>query len=134
MIKGITTVRKTGTPAAFDKLASFFSAIGFERGKGWDEEQSRGRAFQASLGKLEFIDGVLPSKADVFVEVTSLDSVREVAEKWLTKNLGEARAQKRIPATADTDWASGMFTVEPVPGVAFSFWEWLDPLKGKPVA
>jgi 6,7-dimethyl-8-ribityllumazine synthase len=108
--------------------------MGFERGKGWDEEQSRGRAFQASLGKLEFVDGVLPSDADVFVEVTSLDSVREVAERWLASNLGEAEVSQRLTATADTDWKSRMFTVEPVPGVAFSFWEWSEPLKGKPVA
>lgn len=134
MIKGITAVRQTSTPAVFDKLASFFSALGFERGKDWDEDQSRGRAFLAPLGNLEFVDGMPPSNADVFVEVTSLDSVREVAEKWLAKNVGEAEAQKRITVTADTDWKSRLFTVEPVPGVAFSFWEWSQPLKGKPVA
>lgn len=134
MIKGITAIRQTSTPAVFDTLESFFSALGFERGKDWDEEQSRGRAFLAPLGNLEFIDGVLPSNADVFVEVTSLDSVREVAERWLAKNLGEAEVSRRMTATADTDWKSRMFTVEPVPGVAFSFWEWLDPLQGKPVA
>ena len=134
MIKGITAIRQTSTPAVFDTLESFFSALGFERGKDWDEEQSRGRAFLAPLGNLEFIDGILPSNADVFVEVTSLDSVREVVEHWLTRNLGEAEVSRRITATADTDWKSRMFTVEPVPGVAFSFWEWLDPLHGKPVA
>jgi 6,7-dimethyl-8-ribityllumazine synthase len=134
MIKGITAIRQASTPAEFDTLESFFSALGFEQGKDWDEEQSRGRAFLAPLGNLEFIDGVLPSNADVFVEVTSLDSVREVAEKWLARNLGEAEASRHITTTADTDWASRLFTVEPVPRVAFSFWEWLDPLKGKPVA
>lgn len=134
MIKAITAVRQAGTPAMFDKLASFFSALGFERGKDWDEEQSRGRAFLAPLGNLEFVDGALPSNADVFIEVTSLDSVREIAEHWLAKNLDEAEAQRHITPTADTDWKSRMFTVEPVPGVAFSFWEWLDPLKGRPVA
>lgn len=134
MIKGITAVRQTSTPAVFDKLASFFSALGFERGKDWDEEQSRGRAFLAPLGNLEFVDGMPPSNADVFVEVTGLDSVREVAEKWLAKNVGEVEAQRRITVTADTDWNSRLFTVEPVPGAAFSFWEWSQPLKGKPVA
>ncbi len=127
-------MRQASTPAVFDKLASFFSALGFERGKDWDEEQSRGRAFLAPLGNLEFIDGVLPSNADVFVEVTNLDSVREVAEQWLAQNWGEAEAAGRITATADTDWKSRLFTVEPVAGVAFSFWEWSDPLQGKPVA
>jgi 6,7-dimethyl-8-ribityllumazine synthase len=134
MIKGITAIRPTSTPAVFDKLESFFSALGFERGKDWDEEQSRGRAFLAPLGNLEFIDGMLPSYADVFVEVISLDSVREVAEKWLAQTWGEADASQRITPTADTDWKSRLFTVEPVPGVAFSFWEYSDPLHGKPVA
>src|ERR1700751_5427621 len=104
MIKGITAIRQTSTPAVFDQLASFFSALGFERGKDWDEAQSRGRAFLSPLGNLEFIDGVLPSNADVFVEVTSLDSVREVAEQWLTKNVDDAEAQRRINITADTRW------------------------------
>jgi len=134
MIKGIAALRQTSTPAVFDKLANFFSALGFERGNDWDEEQSRGRAFIAPLGNLEFIDGVPPSNADVFVEVTSLDSLREIAEKWLKQNWGEAETPRRITATEETDWKSRIFTVEPVPGVAFSFWEWLDPLKGKPVA
>ena len=134
MIKGITAVRQASTPAVFDTLASFFSALGFERGMDWDEEQSRGRSFLAPLGNLEFVDGTAPSNADVFVEVTSLDSVREVAEKWLAQSWGEAEAKSRITATADSDWKSRLFTVEPVPGVAFSFWEWLDPLRGKPVA
>jgi 6,7-dimethyl-8-ribityllumazine synthase len=134
MIKGITAVRQASTPAVFDKLASFFSALGFERGKDWDDEQSRGRSFLAPLGNLEFIDGTPPSNADVFVEVTALDSVREIAEKWLTQSLGEAEAARRITVTAETDWQSRLFTIEPVPGIAFSFWEWSDPLRGKPVA
>jgi 6,7-dimethyl-8-ribityllumazine synthase len=134
MIKGIAAIRQTSTPAVFDKLENFFSALGFERGNDWNEEQSRGRAFLAPLGNLEFIDGVPPSNADIFVEVISLDSLREIAEKWLKQNWGEAETQRRITATEETDWKSRIFTVEPVPGAAFSFWEWLDPLKGKPVA
>jgi 6,7-dimethyl-8-ribityllumazine synthase len=39
-----------------------------------------------------------------------------------------------VTAIADTDWKSRMFTVEPVAGQVFGFWEWTDPLKGKPVA
>jgi 6,7-dimethyl-8-ribityllumazine synthase len=134
MIKGITAVRQTSTPAIFDKLASFFSALGFEKGKDWDEETSRGRSFVAPLGNLEFIDGLQPVNADIFIEVTSLDSVREIAQKWLTQNAGEAEAARRLGETADTDWKSRLFTVEPIPGVSFAFWEWQDTLQGKPVA
>lgn len=134
MIKAITFVRQTSTPSVFEKLSSFFSALGFENGKGWDEEQSRGCAFLAPVGNLEFVDGVMPSNADVFVEVTSLDSVRKVAEQWLTQSWGDSEAAHRITATEDTHWKSRLFTVEPVAGLAFTFWEWLDPLKDKPVA
>lgn len=134
MIKGLTAVRQTSTPAVFDKLASFFSALGFEKGKDWDEETSRGRSFVAPLGNLEFIDGLQPVNADIFIEVTSLDSVREIAQKWLTQDAGDAEAARRLGETADTDWKSRLFTVEPIPGVSFAFWEWQDTLQGKPVA
>jgi 6,7-dimethyl-8-ribityllumazine synthase len=135
MIKGITLVRPASTPAVFDKLASFFSALGFEPGKGWNDERSRGQAFLAPLGNLELIDGMLPSdRTDTYIEVTSLDAVRQVAQSWLVKNTGDAEAAKRLSETADTDWKSRLFTVEPVPGITFAFWEWLDPLKGKPAA
>jgi len=52
MIKGITIVRPAGTPEAYAKLASFFSALGFEGGRGWEEELSRGVSFLAPLGNL----------------------------------------------------------------------------------
>jgi 6,7-dimethyl-8-ribityllumazine synthase len=129
MIKGITAVRQASTPAVFDKLASFFSALGFEKGQDWERPANRGRSFLAPRGNLEFVDGQ-PLTADLYIEVTSLDSVREIAQQWITKNASDAR----ISETADTFWESRLFTVEPVPGVSFAFWEWLDPLKGKPVA
>src|SRR5271170_7962005 len=37
-------------------------------------------------------------------------------------------------AIADTDWKSRLFTFEPAPGHSFSFWEWTEPLKDKPIA
>ena len=61
MIKGITIVRPAGTPEAYARLASFFSALGFEAGRGWEEELSRGVSFLAPLGNLEFADGIAPS-------------------------------------------------------------------------
>ena len=73
MVKGITIVRPAGTPEAYAKLASFFSALGFEAGRGWEEELSRGVSFLAPLGNLEFADGVDPSPAEIMVEVTGLE-------------------------------------------------------------
>jgi 6,7-dimethyl-8-ribityllumazine synthase len=134
MIKGITYVRPAGSAEAFEALASFFSALGFEQGKGWDDEISRGRPFLAPLGNLEFVDGTIRATADILIEVTALEDVRQVVEHWLGKNLGAAEAAARISQTADTHWKSRAFTVEPVAGTSFSFWEWLDPLKDKPAA
>jgi len=134
MIKGITLVRPASTPAVYDTLVSFFSVLGFEDGKSWDDEASRGRPFVAPLGNLEFVDGMARGETDTFIEVTQLDAVREVAEHWLAKHLTAAEAPKRISATTETHWKSRVFTVEPIPGVTFAFWEWMDPLKGKPVA
>jgi 6,7-dimethyl-8-ribityllumazine synthase len=133
MIKGISFLRPAGSAAVFDRLASFFSALGFASGKGWNEENSRGASFLAPLGNLEFVDGQFPSTADVLVEVTALDAVHRAAENWLRAEGGEA-AVARLSSISETHWKSRIFTVEPEPGFAFSFWAWTDPLKGKPVA
>jgi 6,7-dimethyl-8-ribityllumazine synthase len=132
MIKGISFLRPASSPTDYERLASFFSALGFTPGSGWDEASSRGASFLAPMGNLEFVDGQMPSASDVLVEVTQLDAVREAAIAWFRGNDGEAAA--KVAAIADTDWKSRMFTVEPVPGQTFSFWEWIDPLKGKPIA
>jgi 6,7-dimethyl-8-ribityllumazine synthase len=131
MIKGISFLRPTGSASSFERLSSFFSALGFTPGTGWEENQSRGSSFLAPVGNLEFIDGVMPSDADVFIEVTHLEAVREAAVAWLKANVNDAA---RITESADTDWKSRLFTVEPEPGHRFSFWEWTDPLKGRPIA
>ena len=133
MIKGISFLRSTGSAAAYDRLASFFSALGFAPGKGWQEEKSRGAAFLAPLGNLEFVDGDFPSTADVLVEVTALDAVHQAAATWLRAQGGEAAIARLSPIT-ETHWKSSIFTVEPEPGFQFSFWAWTDPIKGKAVA
>jgi 6,7-dimethyl-8-ribityllumazine synthase len=133
MIKGISFLRPTSSAAAFERLASFFSALGFASGKGWTEESSRGAAFLAPLGNLEFVDGQFPATADVLVEVTALDAVHQAAASWLRAQGGQ-EAVARLSAIAETHWKSRLFTVEPEPGFPFSFWAWTDPVKGKPVA
>jgi 6,7-dimethyl-8-ribityllumazine synthase len=85
------------------------------------------------LGNLEFVDGALPSTADVLVEVTALDAAHQAAHSWLCAQGGDA-AVARLSSIAETHWKSRIFTVEPEPGFAFSFWAWTDPVKGKPVA
>jgi len=133
MIKAISILRPTASATAYERLAGFFSALGFERGKGWEEEGSSGASFLAPLGNLEFVDGRFPVIADLLVEVTSLDSIYQAAESWLRANV-EADAASRITPIAETHWKSRLFTVEPEPGCKFSFWAGTDPARGKPVA
>jgi 6,7-dimethyl-8-ribityllumazine synthase len=133
MIKGISFLRPAGNRAAYDRLASFFSALGFAPGNGWEEESSRGASFLAPLGNLEFVDGQFPPTADVLVEVTALDAVYQAAEAWLRAQCGDEAVARLAPIT-ETHWKSRIFTVEPEPGFAFSFWAWTDPVKGKPLA
>jgi 6,7-dimethyl-8-ribityllumazine synthase len=134
MIKGITLIRPASTPAVYDTLVSFFAALGFEDGQSWNREGDRGRPFLAPLGNLEFVDGMKQGATDTWIEVTQLDAVRQVIEHWLSANLSAAEAPKRLSETAETSWKSRVFTVEPVPGFVYAFWEWSDPLVGKPVA
>lgn len=133
MIKGISFLRPAGSAAAYDRLASFFAALGFAQGKGWKEMGSRGASFLAPLGNLEFVDGRFPSTADLLIEVTSLDSIHQVAESWLRSQGGDAAAARLSPV-AETHWRSRLFTVEPEPGFRFSFWAWSDPVRGKLVS
>jgi 6,7-dimethyl-8-ribityllumazine synthase len=133
MIKGISFLRPAGSAAAYDRLASFFSALGFAPGKGWQEENSRGASFLAPLGNLEFVDGQFPPTADVLVEVTALDAVYQAAEIWLRAQ-GSDQAVAQLSPITDTHWKSRIFTVEPEPGFSFSFWAWSDPLRAKPIA
>jgi len=133
MIKAISILRPAASAVAYERLAGFFSALGFERGAGWQEEESRGASFIAPLGNLEFVDGRFPATSDLLIEVTSLDSVYQAAESWFGANI-EGDAAPRITGIIETDWKSRLFTVEPEAGCKFSFWAWTDPAKGKPVA
>jgi 6,7-dimethyl-8-ribityllumazine synthase len=132
MIKGISFLRPAGSQAVFDRLSSFFSALGFASGAGWKEAKSQGASFLAPLGNLEFVNGEFPSVADVLVEVTALDAVHQAAAAWF-RSQGVDPGQ-RLSAITETHWKSSLFTVEPEPGFSFSFWAWSDPLRGKPVA
>src|ERR1700744_3800744 len=96
MIKGITIVRPAGSPEAYHRLAGFFSALGFETGKGWEEERSRGISFLAPLGNLEFAEGAASLPAEIMVEVTGLEAVHAVARDWLVRAWGEQQAADRL--------------------------------------
>jgi 6,7-dimethyl-8-ribityllumazine synthase len=132
MIKGISILRPAGSAAAYERLAGFFSALGFAPGKGWNGSESRGASFFAPLGNIEIVDGQFPSPSNLMVEVTTIDAVHQAAGNWLRTEGGEAASL--ITAISETSWKSRIFTVEPEPGFALSFWAWADPMRGKPVA
>lgn len=136
MIKGITYVRPAASRAEFETLASFFSALGFEPGKGWDREDSHGRPFRAPLAEIEIVDGTATSSAGTWIEVTQLDDLRRVIEDWLADNPIQraGKPDSRLTDINETFWGSRTFTVEPVSGFPLTFWEWANPLHGKPAA
>jgi 6,7-dimethyl-8-ribityllumazine synthase len=142
MIKGLALVRPASTPAVFDRLGSFLAAIGLEPGHSFENEMSRGRSFRAPLGTIEIVDGMVegiatsPSgvPAELFLEVTSLEAVRDAARAWVQQAFGEEEARQRVTEVTDTAWKSRQFSVEPVPGLPVTIWEWADPLKGRPAA
>jgi 6,7-dimethyl-8-ribityllumazine synthase len=142
MIKSISFLRPAASRTAYDRLTRFFEALGFERGRGWEEtsaagaaagsEAGSGASFLAPLGNLEFVHGRMPEFAELAIEVTSLDATHQAAAAWLgSEGLDPASTLSSI---AETHWHSSYFTVEPEPGHTFSFWAWLDPAKGRPVA
>src|SRR3984957_15243781 len=104
MSKGITIGRPAGTPEAYEKLAGFFSALGFEVGRGWEQELSRGVSFLAPLGNLEFAEGVAPAPSEIMVEVTALDAVHAVARDWMLHNWDEQEAGQRLSSVEETSW------------------------------
>ena len=137
MIKGLTLLRSAPTPEAFDRLRSFFAALGFEPGSGWENEEGRGASFRMPAGAIEWIDGTTRSPSELLVEVTGLGAVRDAAEAWLRAETGfsEATLAARLkPIDQLEQWKTELFTVEPVPGVPIVFWQWVDPLRGKPAA
>src|SRR5580658_256044 len=121
MIKEISFLRSVGSAAVYDRLASFFSALGFAPGHGWDDEISRGASFLAPLGNLEIVDGPFTSSADVLVQVTALDAAFQAVESWLRADGGDSAVARLSPIT-ETNWKSRVFTVEPESGFKFSFW------------
>lgn len=134
MIKGITFVHAAGTPAAYDTLHRFFSAVGLEAGRSWQTDTSRGIPFLAPVGSFELLDGMAHLPAQVLIEVTAIDDVHRTAKQWLEQERGVEEAAKCITNVSPTTWKSLAFTIEPVPGAPFAFWQWEDPLRGKPLA
>lgn len=140
MIKGLTLVRHVGSVAEHKRLASFFTALGFDPGKGWQNDIGSGVTFSTPSGKVEFVLGEIPTHDDapeILIEVGSLDAVHSVASSWVEKMQGpelEQIGRKAIQPILTTTWNVRMFLAEPVPGMVFGFWESENPLHGRPMA
>ena len=120
--------------AVLDSLASLFSALGFEPGKGWDDGAARGVAFLAPLGNLEMMTGRASAVPPVLVEVTQLDQVHSTVEKWLIANCRTEEVAERLSGVALTHWNSRLFTVRLDSSFVLGFWQSENPLHGKPIA
>ena len=129
MIKGLTAVTQVATEEVWAQLNELFGALGFESGKGWDDGTSKGAAYLAPLGNLEFITGRAPAVPTLLVEVTQLEAVHTAVKAWVAKHGGNS-----VGEVAATHWNSRLFVLTLNGGTELGFWESENPLHGKPVA
>jgi 6,7-dimethyl-8-ribityllumazine synthase len=134
MIKGITLVSAVASSDTFDKLNSLFLALGFEPGKGWQDEQGRGTALLAPLGNLEFVTGRPPAVPPLLVEVTNLDAVHAAVQQWMLSSSRSEEVETLLSSPELTHWNSRLFTVKLAEGLLLGFWQSENPLHNKPVA
>jgi 6,7-dimethyl-8-ribityllumazine synthase len=138
MIKGITLVSAVSSADTFDQLNSLFGALGFEAGKGWQDDKGRGSAHLAPLGNLEFVTGRSPAVPPLLIEVTQLDQVHVVVQNWMLAHYRTEEVATLLSDPELTHWNSRLFTVKIVTGEAealtLGFWQSENPLHNKPVA
>ncbi len=134
MIKGITFIGAVASGAEFDRLTSLFSALGFEQGKGWHDAQGRGAAFLAPIGNLEFVTGRPPAVPPILVEVTQLDRIHTLIEKWLLAGHRTEDLPNLLSPVESTHWNSRLFTVQLTPELKLGFWQSENPLHHQPTA
>jgi 6,7-dimethyl-8-ribityllumazine synthase len=113
MIKGITTIRHAAGAREFKALSKLFDALGFERGTPWRTARGQGAPFKVPIGQLEIVEGLETIHADIWVEVTDLDSLREILLKEKCK-AGEVQP---------TEWDSRFVIAEPARGLKVLFWQ-----------
>lgn len=114
MIKSITTIRHAGSLNEFRALSRLFDALGFERGTPWKTARGQGAPFKAPVGQLEFVEGLETIHSDLWVEVTDLDSLRDLMRKEKVKLVSDVKP---------TDWASRYLVAEPAKGLKVLFWQ-----------
>jgi 6,7-dimethyl-8-ribityllumazine synthase len=134
MIKGITLVSAVASGAEFDRITSLFSSLGFEQGKGWQDAQGHGAAFLAPLGNLEFVTGRPPAVPPVLIEVTQLDHIHTLVEKWLLASYRTEEIPTILSPVERTHWNSRLFTVQLTSELRLGFWQSENSLHNQPEA
>jgi 6,7-dimethyl-8-ribityllumazine synthase len=138
MIKGMTLVREVASADALDKFGRLMLALGFEQGKGWQDESGRGTALLAPMGNLELMTGRTPAVPPVLIEVVGLDAIHAEVERWMLANYRSEEVPMLLTSPELTHWNSRLFTVKlqdgPSDGLTLGFWQSENPLHGKPVA
>lgn len=114
MIKGVTTIRPAKNAKEFDALVALFRTLGFELGREWKTPKGRGAPFHGTVGTLEFIEGKQAQEADIWIEVTDLDTIRGLLQKQKIKFVSDVK---------ETDWNSRVLVIEPVKGMRFAFFQ-----------
>ena len=97
MIKGITTIRYVGGAKEFAALRDLLDSLGLEPGEAWKSAQGQGQYFLAPVGKLEIVDGKERFPADVWIEVSDLDSVRRELQSRRVKFVADIGAHQFDP-------------------------------------
>ena len=137
MIKGLTVVRPVASSEEWQRAGELFAALGFEPGKGWQDDSGQGAAFLAPLGNMEFVTGRMPAVPELLIETTQLDTVHQIVAKWVAAvNPSAPQAagtSSSVTEIAPTHWKSRIFTAS-IGGIPFGFWEREDVLAGRPAA
>jgi len=113
MIKSITTIRHAASAKEFKALGKLFDALGFERGKPWKTARGQGASFKAPTGEFEFVEGLEAFHSDIWVQVTDLDSVRDLLRKEKVKTSD----------VEQTTWNSRFLIAEPAERLKIIFWQ-----------
>jgi 6,7-dimethyl-8-ribityllumazine synthase len=114
MIKGITTIRHAGSAKEFKALSKLFDTLGFERGTPWKTARGQGAPFKFPLGQIEFVEGLEATYCDIWIEVTDLDSIREILAKENIKMPADVRQMA---------WDSRFLVAELAKGLKVLFWQ-----------
>ena len=142
MIKGMTLVHSVASVDAQNpdvaRLQELFTALGFEPGKGWQDDYGEGAAFLAPLGNLELVTGRAPAVPPILIEVTQLDHVHMLVQQWmLAGHRSEELATELTTLLSEpelTHWNSRLFAAQLTPELRVGFWQSENPLHGQPIA